>query len=287
VVRVGQGCRGLPAVDVILAVVDNGSLEAASHLNLRAAAGDLASRMGLPVAAVSWRHSDRIPAAELGGVPAAVLAPWIRSRLSEGAREFLFVPFFISPQGAIGSALGGELEALSREAGGFSFEFSAGLADQGVLGSILSDRVRETLARERLGRPAVVVVDHGGPARASAELRDAVAADVRLRLGGSIGQLVAASMESPGGADSAHNEPLLAAQLAAPGFDRGDIVVAPLFLSPGRHAGPSGDLARMARAAEARAPGLRIHFTELVGTHPLAMEALAGGLAKALRKRAG
>ena len=89
-------------------------------------------------------------------------------------------------------------------------------------------------------------------------------------------------MESPEGADYAFNEPLLAAQLRTDGFDRGEVVIAPLFLSPGRHAGPQGDLARIAAAAEVAAPGLRCHFTGLVGTHPLAVETLARALTAVL-----
>jgi hypothetical protein len=272
---------------MIIALIDNGSLEAASHRNLRAVARTLAARAGAPVSAVSWKHSDRIPAADLDGISAPTLLPWMRAQLARGERDFLFVPFFISAQGAIGSALRGDLEALSRETGGFSFGFSAGLADEGSLVPIVAARVRETLAeiastRPERGRPSLIVVDHGGPAPASAALRDAVAAELRPELGEAVGPLAAASLESPDGPGFAFNLPLFAGQLKAPGFDRGDIVVAPLFLSPGRHAGPSGDLARIARAAEARSPGLRIHFTGLVGTHPLAAEALARALLVAL-----
>jgi sirohydrochlorin ferrochelatase len=90
------------------------------------------------------------------------------------------------------------------------------------------------------------------------------------------------------GAGHPHNQPLLATQLAAEGFNRGDVVIAPLFLSPGRHAGPSGDLAQIAQAASSAAekspagvdasPALRCHFTDLVGSHPLAVETLAANL---------
>jgi hypothetical protein len=269
-----------------IAVVDNGSLEPASHRNLRTVALGLSARAGRPVAAVSLKHSGRIPADMLDGNPAQTLSPWVRSRLAAGEREFLLVPFFISPQGAIGSALGGELDALSRETGGFSYVFSSGLADEGVLASIVVARVREAMARANLRRPPVIVVDHGGPARASAALRDAVASEVRSQLAGDAGPLEAASLESPEGPEFNYNEPLFAAQLAAPGFDRGDVVVAPLFLSPGRHAGPAGDLARIAAEAGARNPGLRVHFTALVGDHPLAVEALARGLVSRLGPKA-
>jgi sirohydrochlorin ferrochelatase len=76
--------------------------------------------------------------------------------------------------------------------------------------------------------------------------------------------------------------PLLEDQLAAPGFNQGDVVIAPLFLSPGRHAGHRGDLARIARAAEARSPGLRCHIAGLIGTHPLAVENLSRALSMAI-----
>ena len=72
----------------------------------------------MEVEAVSWKHSSRIPPRDLGGTPAQTLAPWVRRNVSEGEREFLFIPFFISPQGAIGSLLRRDLEALPSVGGG-------------------------------------------------------------------------------------------------------------------------------------------------------------------------
>ena len=89
-------------------------------------------------------------------------------------------------------------------------------------------------------------------------------------------------MESPEGPEYNFNRPLLADVLGEPGFDKGDVLIAPLFLLPGRHAGPRGDLSRIARAAEARSPGLRCHFTGLVGSHKMACEFLGGALSRAL-----
>ena len=259
---------------MIVALIDNGSLEPAAQRNLRAVAAALFECTGIIVEPVSWKHSDRIAAAALDGVPASTLAPWVRAQVARGEREFLFVPFFISAQGAIGSALRSDLEKLAAELGGFSFAFADGLAARGVLVDIVAARVRETIAVKKLSRPAVVVVDHGGPSATSAALRDSVAADVRALLAGEIASLAAASMEGAHG-------PLLAAQLAASGVAGADVIVAQLFLSPGRHAGPDGDLARIARATTAR-----VHFTELVGTHPAAVDALASALHHALASSA-
>ena len=255
---------------MIVALIDNGSLEPAAQRNLRAVATALAKRAGVDVAPVSWKHSDRIAAGALEGVAASTLAPWVRAQVARGEREFLFVPFFISAQGAIGSALRGELEQLAAELGGFAFAFTNGLAAHGVLAKIVAARVRETLATKKLSRPAAIIVDHGGPSPTSAALRDTIAAEVRTLLGSEVAGLAPTSMEGTHG-------PLLAAQLAAPGFAEGDVIVAPLFLSPGRHAGPDGDLARIARAAPAR-----IHFADLVGTHPATVDALTEALRHAL-----
>ena len=263
-------------------MIDNGSLEPAAHASLRKAADSVGRMAGAFVEAVSWRHSGRIAAGAIQGGPAQTLEPWIRARVSEGEREFVFVPFFISPRGAVASALRRDLEALSDELGGFTFSFTGGLEAETALAEIVACRVRETAAARGLRRPAVVVVDHGGSSRASAAVRDRVADEARQRLAGSIGPLSAASMESPDGPESGFSRPLLCDVLASPGFSSGDVLVAPLFLSPGRHAGPGGDLARIARAAQARAPALHCHFTELVGSHPVAIECLSGSLMAAL-----
>ena len=259
-----------------VALIDNGSLEPAAQRNLRAVAAALTARVGQKVHAVSWKHSDRIRLAVLDHEPAWTLAPWVRTHVAAGEREFLFVPFFISAQGAIGSALRSDLDRL-RTALGFEFRFAEGLAARGTIPRIVAARVRDTMMGRGLHRPSVIVVDHGGPSAESATLRNALAAQIRAELASEIGPLVAASME---GADHIHNRPLLADQLHAPGFDQGDVVIAPLFLGPGRHAGPQGDLTRIARAAAA--PGARVHFTELVGTHPAAVDALADAVRAAL-----
>ena len=264
-----------------IALIDNGSLEPAAHAGLRAAAAAIAGRVQVGVEAVSWKHSDRIPSYALPGGPALALAPWVRDQVAAGEGEFVLIPFFISPQGAIGSSLRRDVDALRAETGGFDYSFAEGLTVD-VLSAIAADRIREASAAAGLERPPVLVVDHGGPSRVSAGVRNQVAEAARDRLGAAVGRLMAASMESPDGPGFGFNRPLLAEALMSPGFDSGDVVISPLFLSPGRHAGPGGDLARIARAAEARSQGLRCHFTGLVGTHSIAIDCLASSLSRAL-----
>lgn len=258
---------------MIVALIDNGSLEPAAHRNLRSVAHALSARTNVNVRAVSWKHSDRIADGDLDGIPAWTLAPFIRSLVALGQREFVFVPFFISAQGAIGSALRRDLDALSREAGGFELTFTDGLVDRGVVPVIVAARIRFAATQRKLLFPPVVVVDHGGPSASSAALRDRLTDEIRELLGREVGPVVAASMEGAHG-------PLLAEQLQQPKFNQGDVLVAPLFLSPGRHAGPAGDLETICRASSARC-----HLTELVGTHPLAIDALAGALRTTLSTR--
>ncbi len=251
---------------MIVALVDNGSLEPTAHRNLRAVAAALSARSATKVHAVSWKHSDRIPPAALGGAPAWTLSAFVRAMLALGQNEFVFVPFFINAQGAIGSALRDDLEQLQRETGGFEFTLTAGLAEQNAIPAIVAARIRQTITAQTLPPPPVVVVDHGGPSPASAALRDRIAATLRPLLADEIGLLVAASMAG------AH-PPLLADRLRAPGFAGQKVVVALLFLSPGRHAGPGGDIAAICRASPAHC-----RLTELIGTHSLALDALTTSL---------
>ena len=251
---------------MIVALVDNGSLEPAAHRTLRAVAAALSHRTGVAVRAVSWKHTDRLAPELLDDTPAWTLVPFVRAMVAMGQREFVFIPYFISAQGAIGSALRADLEKLQEQLGDFEFTFTGGLAARGVIPAIVADRIRTLVAARQLRTPPVVVVDHGGPSATSAALRDQLAADVRETLGREIGPLAAASMEG------AH-PPLLADQLRAPGFARRDVIVALLFLSPGRHAGADGDVARICTAADARC-----HLTEPIGSHPAVIDALASAL---------
>ncbi|MBI5691742.1 MAG: hypothetical protein HZC55_16785 [Verrucomicrobia bacterium] len=249
-----------------VALIDNGSLEPAAHQHLREVASRLSNRLRVPVHAVSWKHSDRIPAAELGGRPAWTVDAFLRSRIAAGERDFLLVPFFLSAQGAIGSALRRELEHLQAEAGGFTFAFTEGIAARGVVPAIAASRIRDVLTQRRLSAAPIVVVDHGGPSPASAALRDRLAGEIAATLSLPDTRVVAASMEG-------RHPPLLRDTLRQPGLAGQDVVVLPLFLSPGRHAGPGGDIATLCQESPARC-----HLAGLLGTHELAVEALAGAL---------
>lgn len=248
---------------MIIALVDNGSLEPAAHCHLRAVASDLTARTEVSIHPVSWKHSDRLAAARLGGTPAWTLGPFVRTLFALGQRRFCFVPFFITAQGAVGTALQADLATLRRELAGFDFVVLEGLAESAAIPLIAAARIRETMAELQLEAPHVIVVDHGGPSSVSAQIREETAIQIRALLTTEIGSLSAASMEGT-------HPPFLADQLRDPSLAGRDVVVAPLFLSPGRHAGPAGDLAKICHESP-----VRYHLTGLIGTHPLAVGALA------------
>lgn len=272
-----------------LVLLDNGSLRPAAVRALRATALALAERTGREVAAVSLLHSHKIPAAELDGVPAPSIEPWLKTQGEAGAREFLVVPYFLGPSRALTEYLPARVAKLRAIWPDLVVRVADPLGAGGEcaidqLAAVLEERVRAELARRPGGdeRPAVAMVDHGSPEPKVTAVRDAVAARLRARLGAAVRAVAPCSMERREGEEFAFSDPLLAALFDRAPFDRGAVIVAMLFLSPGRHAGPAGDVAAICREAEARHPGLRATMTELLGGHPALVAMLAERLAAAL-----
>jgi len=301
-------------------LVDNGSLEPAVVLALREMARRLAQRVGRPIFPVSLAHSDKIPAAALGGVAAQCVEAFLREELASadpcesacgderasgaGKREFVIVPFFIGPSRAVTRALPKLIDTLRGEFPHLRVRIAPVLhaAGDDTLARILADRVHRLLSEigkaentpvlsgetETGGRVRVALVDHGSPAREVTAVRDEVAAQLAVLLSGDtrVAEVAACSMERRPGADYAFNEPLLETQLAREQWRDSAggpplIIVAQLFLLPGRHAGPSGDIAqicaRVAGAAgvDAVLASVRTVQTEPLATHPLIVELLA------------
>ncbi|HWA28633.1 MAG TPA: CbiX/SirB N-terminal domain-containing protein [Lacunisphaera sp.] len=254
-------------------LMDNGSLEPAATLALRALAAKLAKRIGTEVAPVSLLHSSGVPAEKLGGTAAEILEPALECRLQAGQMDFLVVPLFFGPSGALTEYLPGRIARLRAKYPQLSFRLADPLsvADDDRVAQILADHVRALASQSR----RVALVDHGSPVRAVMEVRDRVA----RQLGGLLGAqyvVAASSMERREGAAYDFGEPLLASLLRQPGWSSEEVIVAMQFLLPGRHAGPGGDVAKICREAEAASRGtLRTTMTDLVGKHPLLIEILA------------
>ena len=259
---------------------DNGSLRPDATLNLRVIALRLQAAVGVTVRPVSLLHSDAVAPAELGGRPAQILEPALRGWLQAGANDFVLVPLFFGPSAALTRYVPQCLEHLRREFPALCARLGRWLVNPRSprdtrLASILADNIRAVITRCDLARPNAVLVDHGSPQREVVAVRDFLGRQTGRLLGGAVGRLAAASMERRSGPEYDFCEPLLAAVLRSAEFSSGPVVVAQQFISPGRHAGPGGDVAAICTAAEQAQPGLRTHLTELMGGDPRLIEVLA------------
>ncbi len=258
-------------------LVDNGSLEAASTLQLRRLAAELERKVGMKVEPVSVAHSTKVPAEELDGRRAELLEEALDRCVAEGVKDVIVAPLFVGPSYAIVR----HVPALVAQRGKLRGRIAAPLFVEGEtrLADILVEHVRAEVGeiackQAPTGRVRVAVVDHGSPARGVTAVRDAVAAQVRESLGGEVVEVAACSMERRAGEEFAFNEPLLEGLLARDGWRDSDVVVALLFIAPGKHAGPDGDVAQIVkRARGGRMEGVR--FTRTIGAHPVLVEILA------------
>ncbi len=259
------------AVRVLL--LDNGSLEPASTRQLRELATALAAHIGQRVEPVSLAHSARIPTAELDGRPAELLEAALDRCGREGVTELMVVPLFVGPSHALTRQVPALIAECERTFPQLRVSVAGPLHEPGeaAIGEIVTKLVREKLADGV--RPRVAVVDHGSPARAVSEVRNAVTAQVRALLGDSVAEVTACSMERRPGPEFDFNEPLLETLLTRPEWQSGPLVVARLFIAPGRHAGPDGDVEQICRRV--RGGMADVMFTRVLGQHLGLIELLA------------
>ncbi len=232
----------------------------------------LAAELGVEVRATSLLHSSAVDSAGLGGQPALLLEPALRAFLAtNGAAGVVVLPLFFGPSGALTDYVPERLAALAKQFPLARLSLARGLvdpaeADDDRIAQALADGVRRQLVGENLVRPKVVLVDHGSPQRAVTVVRDFLGRQLQGLLANETEAVAVASMEKRPGAAFAFNDPLLAERLRTPPFDRGDVVVALQFLSPGRHAGPDGDVARICAEARSERPELRTFLTETIAS---------------------
>ncbi len=268
-------------------LVDNGSSRAAATLGLRRLAARLSVVCDREVHAVSLQHANRIPREQLGGVPALVLEEFLRARLVEGRREFVMLPLFFGMSRALTGFVPDLLSSLREEFGEFDFRLGDVLSPlprgEPLLADILADNVRRACADIGHQADRVILVDHGSPVREVSAVRTRLAELLAERLAPGI-RLEQAVMERRSGQAYDFNGQLLeqALQAAVPGGGIQTVVLAMLFISPGRHAGPDGDIEAICANASAREPGLRLAVSPLIGDHPLLIEILRQRLLKVL-----
>ncbi|ACB75716.1 sirohydrochlorin chelatase [Opitutus terrae] len=271
--------------DSRILLVDNGSLEPASTQQLRRLAAGLTERVRVEVVPASVAHSSKIPAEQLDGRPAELFEAALDRVLREGAIDVRVVPLFVGPSYAIVRHVPAVIAEQQTRFPQVRIALADPLAVAGEprLAQILAAHVREILTSTAMNGEAgarggtkvrVAVVDHGSPSRAVTDVRDAVAAQARDLLGDEVAAVTACSMERRDGPEYAFNEPLLANLLREDGWRDGPVVVALLFIAPGKHAGDEGDVAQIVRRARPDG-GAGVRFTPVLGAHPLLLEVLA------------
>jgi sirohydrochlorin ferrochelatase len=264
-------------------LVDNGSTRPAASLALRRIAAALAERVGRTVHPVSMLHSDRIPVEDLEGQPADTFAPFVRRALSEGCRDFVCVPLFFGPSEALTRFVPETAVALAEEFGAFRLRMAQELCPlppgEDRLAAILADQVRQTARTADIQPGRVVLVDHGSPLPQVAAVRQWLARGLRARLDRGTELFEAVMERRPGAAYDFNGDRLeqVLERLATEDV-HGPTILATLFVAPGRHAGPGGDIAEICARVEASHPGLRIHQTAPIGSHPMLIDVLVDRL---------
>lgn len=260
-------------------LVDNGSLEPAATLALRQIARSLSAQTGREILPVSLLHSNKVALDQLEGIAGETVESFLSAQVAAGETEFIVLPLFFGPSRAISEYLPGLVEKLRGEFPSITVRVAPTLFSSGddTLVKMVADRVREKLKADfsQDETVRVALVDHGSPVAAVTAVRNALAEQLGLELGTAVTEIAGCSMERRMGPEYDFNEPLLERLLARDGWNSGPVIVAQLFLAPGRHAGPDGDIAGICAQALAASPGLRITRTEVLGTHPAMVTLLA------------
>lgn len=260
-------------------LMDNGSLEPASTLQLRRVATALEAKIGGRVEPVSLAHSAKVPANELDGRPAELFEAALDRLIAEGARDIVVTPLFIGPSHAVVRHVPAVVAERMKATRDLKVKIAEPLfvAGETRLTEILVDHLREELKSVE-GKARVAVVDHGSPSWAVTAVRDAVADQLRARLSNDVAEVAGCSMERREGDEFAFNEPLLENLLAREGWRDSPVVVALLFIAPGKHAGPEGDVAQIVRRARGGKMDT-VRFTPAMGVHPRLIDILADRVA--------
>ena len=266
---------------------DNGSLRATATLSLRATARQLAAELGVEVRAVSLLHSSSVNPVEVDGKAAQLLEPALVEFLEENPMiDVVALPLFFGPSAALTDYVPGRLAMLSGKFPQARLRLARWLVDpietDDRIARALADAARRKVVGENLVRPKIVVVDHGSPQRAVSEVRNFLGSQIAVMLADLTETVAVASMEKRPGSEYAFNDPLLAERLRTPPFDHGDVVVALQFLSPGRHAGPDGDVARICAEARRERPELHTHLAETIASDQRVVAVLADRYRQAL-----
>jgi sirohydrochlorin ferrochelatase len=251
----------MPMAGTRILLVDNGSYEPAATLGLRDLAKQVGELIGREVRPVSTMHSTKIDPALLGGQPAVIFEQAVQQAKADAIDELVVLPLFIGPSRAITEYLPKVFADAQPGAMKLTIRPTLYGEDGAELLEILTDQILHTLGDAE--KDTILLCDHGSPIVEVTRVRDALARDLAVEMDIPSSRLIACSMERREGPEYAFNEPLLATALEQAA---GNVIVLMLFLLPGRHAGPGGDVASIIK--EHAKPGAEVRMSPLLATHP-------------------
>ncbi len=273
----------------IIFLIDNGSLRAEATLQLRCLAAKLSTHVNKQVLPVSLLHSGKIAAVKLFGKKAQTVKSTLRKWIATGERNFVFLPLFLGPSRAITEYLPELIREAIAKTPDLNITIAKPLAGESVeapdarLAEILVENIRQTLQSHPANAATIAVIDHGTPERKVNQVRNAVANQVRARLGNDTVSVTACSMERRDGPEYAFNEPLLENLGRQKDWRGSDLIVAMFFLLPGRHAGADGDVADICEDLMQQSAFRSIQITPLLGKNSLLIDILADRLDESLK----
>ena len=259
---------------------DNGSRRPEAVRSLHALARGLTRATGRTIHPVSLQHADAIPAEALDGAPTRTLPAFLADHLAEGARDFFVLPLFFGPSRAMTRFIPQTVASLRQTHGDFTLRVARELCPLPEGEPRLADLLAaQTLAARSGQRPDyAVLVDHGSPIPQVTAVRRWLAGELQQRLPDTVWR--EAVMERRDGPDYDFNGALLERVLEDIADRQPDarVTLAMLFLHPGRHAGPDGDIEGICATIEERHPDLDLAVSPLAAQHPLLIEILADRL---------
>ena len=259
--------------DIKYFLVDNGSLNPEATLNLRRIAKALSGKTGLPIRPVGLMHSHKVDAQKLDGVAAETMESLLQSEECREWKHVVMIPLFFGPSLAITDWLPRKLKQWQAEDSTRSFRILPCLHFLGDdrIARALTERTLDSISAHHYKKPFVALVDHGTPLPEVNQIREDIGQQIKALLSAEISGFSTCSMERREGSEYNFNDPLLEDKLRELAAEKVEqVVVAQLFLSPGRHAGKGGDLEEICSFFSGS-----VARTELLGMHPLILEILA------------
>lgn len=256
-------------------LVDNGSLRPESILYMRKVAKKVESATGKAVGSYGLMHSHKIDADKVEGEPAGSMESFFASDISFQKQSLAILPMFLGPSLAITDWLTEKLRQWqqSNQMRKYSVAQCLHQKKDDRISSALCELVMDAILKNSMSEPNVVLVDHGTPILQVNEVREEIGSQLQAKLNGFISGFSTACMERRQGAVYDFNDPLLENHLKLlHEMGEKEVILAQLFLTPGRHAGPNGDLAKICKPFEDG--GMQIFRTSTLGAHRFLVEIL-------------